>query len=50
MRGPFLRYHADLLTVDFWQDRQDRIRAGQLEDVFPYPESLRFGRGNPPVP
>jgi isocitrate dehydrogenase kinase/phosphatase len=50
VRGPFLRYHADLLTVDFWQDRQDRIRAGQLEDVFPYPESLRFGRGNSPVP
>jgi len=42
IRGPFLRYHADLLTVDYWQSQQARIRAGLLEDVFPYPESLRF--------
>ena len=46
IRGPFLRYHADLLTVDYWQSHQARIRAGLLEDVFPYPESLRF-RGDP---
>jgi isocitrate dehydrogenase kinase/phosphatase len=44
VRGPFLRYHADLLTAEYWQERQDRIRAGLLEDVFPYPESLRFGK------
>jgi len=45
VRGPFLRYHADLLSIEFWQSRQDRIRAGLLEDVFPYPESLRFRTG-----
>jgi len=44
VRGPFLRYHADLLRVDYWRARQERIRAGQFEDVFPYPESLRFDR------
>src|SRR5690606_12798098 len=44
VRGPFLRYHADLLSADFWQERQARIRAGVLEDVFPYPERLRFPR------
>ena len=44
IRGPFLRYHADLLTADYWQARQGRIRAGILEDVFPYPENLRFAR------
>ena len=44
VRGPFLRYHADLLSAEYWQARQDRIRAGVLEDVFPYPESLRFGQ------
>jgi isocitrate dehydrogenase kinase/phosphatase len=49
IRGPFLRYHADLLSVDYWQARQDRIRSGQLEDVFPYPEGLRFGAVKPPV-
>lgn len=46
IRGPFLRYHADLMTVEYWQSRQARIRAGLLEDVFPYPENLRF-RGEP---
>jgi isocitrate dehydrogenase kinase/phosphatase len=45
IRAAFLRYHADLLSAEYWQTRQDRIRAGQLEDVFPYPESLRFGKG-----
>lgn len=49
VRGPFLRYHADLLTVGYWQARQDRIRAGQFEDVFPYPESLRFNQTNHPA-
>ena len=52
VRGPFLRYHADLLSVDYWRSRQERIRAGQFDDVFPYPESLRFGRpgaGTPAV-
>lgn len=44
VRGPFLRFHSDLLSPEFWQERQDRIRAGVLEDVFPYPERLRFPR------
>ncbi len=44
VRGPFLRWHADLLQPSYWQDRQARIRAGELDDVFPYPESLRFRR------
>jgi isocitrate dehydrogenase kinase/phosphatase len=42
IRAVFLEHHADLLDVEFWQRKQARIRAGVLEDVFPYPESLRF--------
>jgi isocitrate dehydrogenase kinase/phosphatase len=42
VRDVFLRHHGDLLQVDFWQRKQQRIRDGVLEDVFPYPESLRF--------
>jgi isocitrate dehydrogenase kinase/phosphatase len=42
IREAFLAHHADLLDVEFWQRKQARIRAGVLEDVFPYPESLRF--------
>jgi isocitrate dehydrogenase kinase/phosphatase len=42
VRTVFLAHHAELLAPEFWQDRQRRIRAGLLEDVFPYPDGLRF--------
>ncbi len=42
IRTAFLRHHADLLTPEFWQMRQQRIRAGIMEDVFPYPQQRRF--------
>ncbi len=44
IRRSFLKYHRDLLEVDFWVDKQDKIRHGELEDVFPYPQSVRFSR------
>lgn len=44
VRAPFLKYHADLLDPAYWQDKQARIRAGILDDVFPYPARLRFPR------
>jgi isocitrate dehydrogenase kinase/phosphatase len=44
VREAFMKRHADLLEPAFWQDKQSRIRAGALEDVFPYPEHLRFCR------
>lgn len=34
--------HPELLDACFWQARQADIRAGRLEDVFPYPSSQRF--------
>ena len=42
IRAAFLRHHADLLTAGFWRERQRRIRAGVLEDVFPYRRDRRF--------
>jgi len=42
LREPFMRYHADLLDADYWIAQQDRIRQGILDDVFPYPEHVRF--------
>jgi len=44
IRAAFLRQHADLLSPEFWQRRQERIRAGIMEDVFPYPQDRRFGQ------
>jgi isocitrate dehydrogenase kinase/phosphatase len=56
IRQYFLQHHADLLTPAFWQGRKQRILDGVLEDVFPYPQHIRFcrqGRQNneaPPAP
>lgn len=42
IRKLFMRYHADLLNPEFWQDTQKKIRSGIIVDFFPYPESMRF--------
>ncbi len=42
VRACFMRHHADLLEAASWQETQQRIAAGQMQDVFPYAESLRF--------
>jgi isocitrate dehydrogenase kinase/phosphatase len=44
VRQALLKHHSDLFDPGFWQATQQRIAAGQLQDVFPYPESLRFSR------
>ncbi|WP_404300622.1 bifunctional isocitrate dehydrogenase kinase/phosphatase [Alicycliphilus denitrificans] len=42
VRAAFMRHHADLLDVDFWQSHKERIQAGHVYDVFPYDETRRF--------
>ena len=42
IRRVFMQHHRDLLQASFWQSRQARIRAGHVEDFFPYPQELRF--------
>jgi len=42
IRAVFTTHHGELLEAGFWRARQARIREGVLEDVFPYPEALRF--------
>jgi isocitrate dehydrogenase kinase/phosphatase len=44
IRAALLKYHADLFDPAFWQRRKERIVAGHLEDVFPYPPERRFRR------
>ena len=43
-REVFLERHADLMDPAYWAGKQARIRAGVQEDVFPYPEEIRFRR------
>jgi isocitrate dehydrogenase kinase/phosphatase len=38
----FMKHHADLLQPQFWQGRKQRILDGVVEDVFPYPQEIRF--------
>ncbi|MBR7779589.1 bifunctional isocitrate dehydrogenase kinase/phosphatase [Undibacterium rugosum] len=42
VREFFMKHHADLLTAEYWQGRQSRIVAGKVDDVFPYPQEIRF--------
>ena len=43
-RQAFLKYHKDLLDAEFWIQKQNNIKAGIYEDVFPYPQRIRFNR------
>ncbi|GAD24531.1 bifunctional isocitrate dehydrogenase kinase/phosphatase [Acidovorax sp. MR-S7] len=43
VRQVFMRHHADLLDVAFWQSHKERIQAGHVYDVFPYDTERRFG-------
>ncbi|WP_020655998.1 bifunctional isocitrate dehydrogenase kinase/phosphatase [Massilia niastensis] len=48
IRQYFMQYHAELLTRDYWQSHKDRILEGVVEDVFPYPQQIRFcNQANP---
>ena len=42
VRKYFMQHHADLLTADYWRQKKTRILDGQVEDVFPYPQEIRF--------
>jgi isocitrate dehydrogenase kinase/phosphatase len=43
-RQIFYEHHRDLLDPQFWSEKQARVRAGVQDDVFPYPEEIRFPR------
>ena len=38
-------HHADLFTVEFWTEMQDRLLRGEIIDLFPYPASARLHEG-----
>ena len=44
LRKEFFKYHSDLFEVDFWQHTQDKIRAGELQHIFPYSKRCRIKR------
>jgi isocitrate dehydrogenase kinase/phosphatase len=42
IRQYFLKHHPQLLTRAYWQSHKERIMEGVVEDVFPYPQQIRF--------
>lgn len=53
IRRHFMKHHAELLTRAYWQSHKDRILAGVVDDVFPYPQQIRFcaqDASTPPPP
>jgi isocitrate dehydrogenase kinase/phosphatase len=41
-RDLFLEYNRDVVTAEFWQEMQRRVREGIPGDLFPYPQDMRF--------
>ena len=48
-RALFMQYHGDLTDPAFWARKQARVRSGIQEDVFSYPEAMRFRRRPQPT-
>lgn len=46
IRRYFLQHNANLLTRAWWQAHKDRILAGEVHDIFPYPQHIRFHQPN----
>jgi isocitrate dehydrogenase kinase/phosphatase len=44
LRDVFLDAHGDLLDARWWCAVQERVRAGELVDTYPYPRERRFAR------
>jgi isocitrate dehydrogenase kinase/phosphatase len=42
IRKYFMKHHADLLSPSWWAGKKERIASGVIEDVFPYPQHVRF--------
>jgi isocitrate dehydrogenase kinase/phosphatase len=46
LREAFEERHGDLFGVRFWQRVQDRLRAGEIIEIFPYKRTRRLRSGS----
>jgi isocitrate dehydrogenase kinase/phosphatase len=44
LKDVFVEHHGDLFEVEFWQQVQERIRAGKIIDIFPYEKGKRLSK------
>src|SRR5690606_41866247 len=42
IREAFMKYHADLLSAQWWSDCRERVAQGRLENIYPYDLSKRL--------
>jgi len=42
LREVFLQAHGELLTGRWWRDIQERVRGGEIVDIYPYREEQRL--------
>jgi isocitrate dehydrogenase kinase/phosphatase len=42
-RAYFMKKHPEVFEAKYWNAVKERLKKGEVIDVFPYPESLRFG-------
>jgi isocitrate dehydrogenase kinase/phosphatase len=47
LREAFVEAHGDLLRPEFWRATQARLRAGELVEIFPYPDRRRLPHRRP---
>lgn len=45
LRDVLMRHHGDLFRVRFWRRVQERVRSGEVIEIFPYDRSRRLGSG-----
>jgi isocitrate dehydrogenase kinase/phosphatase len=46
LRDIFHEYHGDLFDYHYWQSIQNRLKEGEVIDVFPYAQNRRLQNGN----
>lgn len=43
-REIFLKHHKNIFEADYWCSMQERLKRGEIPDVFPYRRRLRFAK------
>lgn len=49
LRQTFERAHGDLFSIEFWQSMQNRLRTGEIADIFPYKPHVRLDHETRPA-
>jgi len=49
-RASLFEQHADLFRPAFWRSMQEKLRAGEIPEVFPYRAKRRLVSVSPPLP